>query len=242
MSVVDDSLEIESDNEFAKRKGKLKRQRNLKQYKDLSDEEFERTITEKALGFEVSGEFEKRIQSKLAEFDQDYDLSDLKINDRDTLRALVQAHISLEDYEQYLFKVRVGGIDNSTIQLTKDIQKVMSDLRSDISRLQEDLNIKRKVRKQDQEVSLQAYLDSLKEKARAFYESKMSYIFCEKCNVLLATLWTLYPTDDRNKIALVCHNKSDGEHECGHKTIIDTKTLLNNSGTNNKKITPESML
>lgn len=218
-------------------RGKIKRMKNLHQYKNLSDEEFGNAIVQKALGIEISEEFEKRILKKWKEFEDDYDLSDLKINDRETLRALIQAVISLEDYEQYQFKIRSSGLNNDVILTTKEIQKIMSDLRSDISKLQNDLNITRKIRKSDQDVSVQAYIDGLKEKAKKFYEAKAGYIFCPKCNMLLGTVWVQYPDQERNKVALVC-----GREGCGEKVIVSTKDLIKNRGTNKRAITPESML
>lgn len=237
---MDENYNIDSE-EVEKKKGKLRRMRNLAQYKDLSNDEFENVITLKALGTEASTEFEKRIKRKLEEFEQDYDLSDLKINDRDTLRALIQAHITLEDYEQFLFKIRSEGLDNDTVGQIKEFHKAMSDLRADISKLQADLNITRKVRKADQDVSLQAYIDSLKEKAKKFYESKMSYVFCE-CGMLLGTVWSLYPNEERNRITFVCNRKLDDGTTCGKKISVSTVELLKNRGTNNRKVMPESML
>lgn len=239
---MENDEEIKLDDGLVKPNGKLKRMRNMRQYKNLSDEKFNEIVLKKSLGIEQSKEFEKRIQKKLDEFNNDYDLSDLKINDRDTLRALIQAQITLEDYEQFQFKNRLAGISESNIMANKEIQKAMSDLRADISKLQGDLNITRKIRKSDQDVSVMAYIDGLKEKARKFYASKMSYIFCPKCNQLLATVWSLYPDNDRNKIALVCERTLEDGTKCGEKVIVSTKELLMNRGTNKREIVPESML
>lgn len=224
------------------KKGKIARQKNLPQFKNLSDDEFQTRMMQKALGIEVSAEFEKRIAKKYAEFDNDYDLSDLKINDREALRALIQAIITLEDYEQYLFKLRSAGITQDTLFTTEKLHKAMSDLRADISKLQGDLNITRKVRKSDQDVSVLAFIDGLKEKAKRFYESKMSYIFCPKCHMLLATIWTQYPDLERNKIALVCGRHLENGEICGEKIVVGTDELLKSRGTSDKTITPESML
>ncbi len=222
--------------------GKQKRMRNLAQFRDLSDDEFEKAMEKKAMGAERSDAFEKRINAKLNEFEQDYDLSDMKINDRDLLRALIQKQLTLEDYEQHLFKLRSEGISEAQLFSIEKFQKAMSDLTSDISKIQNDLMITRRVRKSDKDASIVAKWDALKEKAKTFYESKMSYIFCEKCNMLLGTIWTLYPDEERNKIALICHRELSDGTECGHKTIVDTKSLLENRGTNSPEITPESML
>jgi hypothetical protein len=231
----------DSNFDFTKNDGKKRRQRNLRQYKDLSDEQFEEVIAKKALGIEPSVEFEKRISKKWAEFEEDYDLSDLKINDRDTLRALIQTQISLEDCEQLYFKIRSEGLSENQLFSTEKLSKTMSDLRADISKMNNDLNITRKVRKSDQDVSVLAYIESLRKKAKEFAESKYQYIFCPKCNMLLASVWTLYPHNDRNKIALICERDLGDGQKCGEKVIVSTAELLKNRGTNKLEITPESM-
>lgn len=228
--------------EKASGRGKIKRLRNLAQYRDLSDEQFDNLMSQKSLNMDMSEEFEKRIQRKMDQFSEDYDLSDLKINDKETLRALIQTVLTLEDYEQALFKLRSGGLTHDFVIGADKLHKAMSDLRADISKLQNDLNITRRVRKSDQDISVMAYIDGLKEKAKKFYENKMSYIFCPKCNMLLATVWSLYPDSDKNKIVLVCERITPDGTKCGEKVIITTRELLNSRGTNNKKITPESML
>jgi hypothetical protein len=128
--------------------------RNLIQYRDLTDEEFEAKYSKIVQNVSPSIEFEKRIEKKISEFEKDYDLSDLKINDMDTLRALVQAQISLEDYEQVLYKERSSDVSLDNIVVLDKIQKIMADLRKGISELQNDLKITRKVRKSDQETSV----------------------------------------------------------------------------------------
>jgi hypothetical protein len=240
---MDENDEIELDDGQSRRqKNKVKRMRNLAQYKNLSDDAFERLMEDRAISIGKSQDFEDRIAKKLQEFEKDYDLSDMKINDRDIMRALIQAQINLEDYEQFLFKIRSEGITESTLFATEKLQKVMSDLRADISKLQNDLNITRKVRKSDQDVSVLAYIQGLKEKAKKFYESKQSYIFCPKCDMLLGTIWTMYPDNERNKIALVCGRVMPDGTTCGEKVIVGTKELLKGRGTNKREITPESFL
>lgn len=239
----DNNLEILSEDEqVSKKRGKLKRMKNLAQYKDLSDDDFDREMTLKAMGTNISEEFEKRIRSKLSEFEEDYDLSDLKINDKDSLRALIQAHLALEDYEQYLFKLRASGIGLDSANEQQTYQKIMSDLRSDIAKIQIELNISRKVRKSDQDVSVLAYIENLKDKAKKFYENKMGYIFCPKCNMLLGTIWVLYGEEEKNKVQLVCNRITADGTKCGEKVVISTKELIKNRGTNKKEITPESLL
>lgn len=215
--------------------------RNLPQYRDMPDEEFELMLAKKAIGVETSQAFEKRIEEKLAKFEEDYDLTDLKVNDREVLRGLVQAIISLEDYEQMVFKLRAEGITGDNLMLIDKIERAMNDKRKSISDAQNDLAITRKHRKSDQEQSVIAYIDSLKDKARKFLESRQAYIMCEKCNTLLATMWTLYP-NSKNTITLTCQQKDKDGVPCGHKTTVTTKEMLENKQTNKKEVLPDSML
>jgi hypothetical protein len=218
--------------------------RNLKQYKDLTDEKFEELYIDKALNLHPSMEFEKRIERKIKEFEKDYDLGDLKINDRETLRALTQAIISLEDYEQGLYKMRGSedGISQENVYLFEKLSKVMSDLRSDISLLQTDLKITRKIRKSDQETSFVTYLEHLKEQARKFYESRMLYIFCPKCKTLLGTIWCLYPEEKKNKVKLICNRSLTNGIVCDGEITIGTKELIEKKGYSNPELIPERML
>lgn len=214
--------------------------RNLRQYKDLSDEEFEERMAQKQIDAEPSIDFEARIKKKLSTFEEDYDLSDLKINDREILRALIQALISLEDYEQIMYKFK-KEVTAENLMLIDKISKAMSDLRSDISKMQDDLKITRRTRKSDQEASVIAYIDSLKSKAKEFYESRQSYVFCSECKSLLATVWTLYP-EENNRMEFTCHRELQDGSRCGTKVRVTSKELLAKRGTNNTQIMPESML
>lgn len=236
---------LEKTEEKFDRRGKsmnINKIKNLPQYRDKTDEELEAIIESKKVSVSKSSlALEERIQEKINKFSDDYDLTDLKINDWAILRALIQAILALEDYEQVLYETRQNGIDPNNILVIDKLQKIMSDLRKDISNFQTDLNITRKHRKSDQETSVVAYIDSLKEKARKFYESRMSYIYCPKCSTLLMTAWSLYP-ESNNKIVLVCQQKDKNDNLCGEKVTITTKELIKNRGTNNRDVMPESLL
>lgn len=210
--------------------------RNLKQYKDLDDSEFEDILTKRETLLGRAADFEKRINLKLEEFENDYDLSELKVNDKLSLRALIQDYLALEDYEQIAFELRSAGVDlNSIIEFEK-LNNMMSSLRSDIIKLQTDLGISRKARRGDQETTVLAELDKLKARAREFYAEKMFYVYCPKCNSLLSTTWFLYPDEKGNKLQLVCRQKDKAGNECGEKFAISSKELLDMRGSNSVNI------
>lgn len=218
-----------------------KRLRHLKQYRDLTDDEFNDLMDRKSLNIEPIKEFEDRITKKLDEFEEDYDLSDMKVNDKQTLRNLAQAIITLEDLEQAMYKLRTEGITDNNLMLHDKVTSQMSRIRSDISKMQDDLKITRKSRKADKEESVLNYIQDLTEKARRTYEARMSYIFCPECNELLGTAWFLFPYVD-NKLSFKCNRKLDTGETCKGVAIISSKELMEKRGTNKPSVLPESML
>lgn len=226
-------------------RGNYKRLRNLNQYKDLTDDEFEELWDKKLLGIESNKEFEGRIERKIKEFGVDYDLDDLKANDKLTLRGLAQAYITLEDLENYFYGQRLVGIDDSMILGMEKMNNMMSNLRRDITNMQNDLKITRRIRKGDKEESVINYIEDLKVKARKFYQSKMAYIFCPECGMLLATVWTLFP-ESKNKINLTCNRSipplgdATVGTKCGCNFTVITKELVI-KGSNRPELMPEAL-
>ena len=214
--------------------------RNLKQYKNLTDEEFEEKFTKEFLGLEPEREWEHRIQIKLVEFGKDYNLDDLKINDKYSLRALAAAILRLEDWDTILGRLMSGGIDDSTMMSIDRISKIQTDLRKDIGSIQDNLKISRKTRRSEKEEDAVTFIDDLKIKAKKFYEQKMMYIFCPKCGELLATMWFLYPDYKSNVIKLKCHRDTGDGVMCDGEVNITSEWLFQN-GLRNKKDIPESI-
>jgi hypothetical protein len=218
--------------------------RNLPQYRDMDENEFQKVISSmeaEEFGVGISKIFEERIEEKLAKFEEDYDLSDLKINDREVLRGLVQSIISLEDYEQAIFTLRAGGIGGENLLAIDKLQKVMEGIRKSISDAQNDLAITRKHRRSDQQTSVIDYIDSLKDKAKKFKESREAYVLCPKCATLLMTCWSLYPTNPNNRITLTCLQKDKDGLPCNTKFTVTTKEMFENKQSNRPEVLPQSL-
>lgn len=198
----------------------LRSMRNLKQYKDLTAEEWEEKSQELLFNLEPNDEFEKLIQEKLKSFEDAYDLSDMKFNDMETLRALCQAVIFLEIYEQRSFLFSRQEPTMELLTLMDKLEQWKTALRTSISKLQDDLKITRKTRKSEQSESVIEEIGKLKGKAMEFYKEKFAYIFCEneKCNELLSTTWFLYLEED-NEMNLHCKR-------CNKYTKVNSKDIL----------------
>lgn len=206
---------------------------HLRQVKKMSPEEADEYVESIIENRTKSQFYEKRIKDKLAEFEQDYDLSSLKANDKLVLRALIQSLINLEDYEQIAYKIQqkvFNGTDTpEDIQKLEKLNKLMDTLRLSISRFQDDLKISRRIRQSDEESSLVDYISHLKDRAKKFYESKHLRIFCPKCNTLLFTGWFLYNDSSKNSVRVFCKR-------CQEDFLIKAKEVYENGMTNYKDV------
>lgn len=218
--------------------------RGLKQFKDMTDAEFEAHWEEQDKADDVilviSGtDFEERIAEKLAGFDNDYDLSDMKFNDTETLRGLCQALIQLEDLEQAGYVIRAKGVSLNNLTMLDKLAQQMSRTRLDMLKMQEELKISRKVRQLDKNISAIAELDKLKKDAKAFYEQKMIYFYCPKCKMLLATSWFLFNSAE-NVMRLECHRILDTGKICGHTFDVKSKDVFE-QGSNTPEVMPQAL-
>jgi hypothetical protein len=168
---------------------------------------------------------EKEIENKFKEFENDYDLNDMKINDRIVLRQLIQAIISLEHLETVFIRTR-EDITEKNILVVDRISQIMNKLRADISKMQDDLKLTRKIRKESQEENFITWLDNTKKKAEVFYKQKHLFILCPKCKTLLSTVWLLYP-DNYNVLHLKC-----GHKDCLHEFDIKLSELYDKGNKN----------
>lgn len=198
--------------------------RNLVQYKDLTDEEFEKVWEEKLQAIELSPEMlEKRVAEKLDELANDYDMADMKSNDMIQIRALALAQIQLEDLEQVAWQAR-QEVDYNSVQILDKVNRILSSLRDDISKISNDLQLTRKIRKQSRETSVIDAINDLREKARRFYKERMLYVFCPECRMLLCTLWLMY-ADGKNTLRLQCDR-------CNHKFTQELAPLYKTDNKN----------
>ena len=222
--------------------------RGLKQFQGMTDEEFqaywdakdnEGTIVVPEI---ASEDFEKRIVEKLKGFEADYDLSDMKFNDRETLRALTQALIQLEDLEQYSYVIRNAerGIDLNNLTLLDKVAQQMSRTRLDMLKMQEELKISRKIRQGDKSLKALDEIEKLKNLAKQFYEEKMHYIFCPKCKMLLGTAWFLYD-DAPNVLKFHCHRPIETGEICDTVFEVTSMEMLAKRGSNTPEVMPETL-
>jgi hypothetical protein len=211
-----------SELEKPKRNTSMKQLMVLKQYQGMSEEE----VFEKWL--EGKNKDHYRIQILKDKMAEDYDLTDLNANDKASLDDLCTLYIRVEDMDRKIAdEMEKDEPDMYNIQ---NMSKTLSQWRDSISRIQVDLNITRKARKGDNETSVVAEFNSVKERAAKMLDERLSYIYCEKCNMLLSTSWFLYP-DDSNSITVTCGRETNGK-KCGYRTTVSSKFLKEHKNIN----------
>ncbi len=201
-----------------------KKIRNLKQYRDMTDDEFDEVFDELyGSKEEETNDIEEKIESKMKDFGEDYDLTDMKINDRLVLRNLIISIISLEELEETFANMRLDIREGNVLMFDR-LAGVMSKLRKDISDMQNDLKLTRKLRKEGKEESFLAWLDKMRERAVEFYTEKTLSIFCPDCRMFLGSIWLLYPEAD-NSIFWYCKR-------CKKSFEVDLKELYDTGNVN----------
>lgn len=213
--------------------------RNLYQYRNMTDEEFD--IYYANSDSKLQQTFDERINEQILGLSEDYEIKDLKYNDNKQLEDLATAMVTLNDLQLILYKtITSDDVTQSNIALIEKLNRVVSITRSDISKIQDDLKLSRKIRQSDKEESISLYIESLIKKAKHKYEDTLSYIYCPKCKMLLCNAWFLYPHKN-NKITLVC-NRNDGDEDnpiiCGHKFTVTSKELMKLKGHSIPKVFP----
>ena len=115
---------------MAKREMSKESLRNLSQFKNLSDEEFEEVWKERQakrlITFKPKQDLEDRILDMMEEFRVDYSLDDLKFNDTQVLRALIRALLTLKDYEDTLYDIQNEGDLAGNLRVIGDLNKFIS--------------------------------------------------------------------------------------------------------------------
>lgn len=235
--------ETENNQVYSRRKKRTPSKnslRNLPQYKNMPQEEFDAMFDDNSFELEHDQEMQDRVDSMYKQFEDSYDLSELMPNDRAVLFSMIRDIIRLEDLDKMITS-ESKNITPDNILGIKLLSEITERLKVSISKAQDDLKISRKVRKSDKEESVLAYLEDLKIKSKKFYYRKHLLILCPKCNELLFSGRWLYPDYSGNKVILSCHRKFPDGNYCDGHVEISSKELLDRGGSNFPDRLPEAL-
>lgn len=200
-----------------------KQYRNLVQNKDLSDEEFEERWEAFVLKKQVEAAIDdSRVDEIMRQFEDEYDLTGMNINDKLALEQIARNSIEIEELQKIQTQARLEG----SLMQVGTVSRIIKDLSSVVSSLQNDLDISRRSRQTNRGETLDEYLPEMQKKARAFLEERLAYIYCPECSMLVCNTWF---TDwySHNELHLTCPRS-----ECQHQFTVTSKELINNRNKN----------
>jgi len=200
--------------------------RNLKQYSHLTDEEFDQMYQETLLP-KLSGDrgdFEQLIEEKMKKFETDYDLSEMKANDRVALRALCQAEITLDKMEDVSFELMGDTVRAEDLLVLDKLESWKAVLTKRIIDLQESLGISRKSRQSEGSESLIDEIERIKQASVHLWEEKLTYVYCPDCMQLLGNAWFTTPEEENT---LIFHCK-----RCSKDVTTTSVALIKNKNKN----------
>lgn len=181
---------------------KMKRLRNLKMFKDKTDEEiyeFYRNREPKAtppevpleveLSISTDEEYEKRYRNKLRTLQSEY--GDMNESDKELLRTLARLAVQLEISNKQIIRMQQDDdIDTRNLKNLGDYQRQLVQSLND---LQDKLGIARKQRKETKVDDVAIFMQDLKVRAKTFFDKKTIQIRCEKDGIELMRYWLNFP-------------------------------------------------
>lgn len=157
--------------------------RQLKQYRDLSEEEFVEKIQDRGFDFQV--------KSKMDELAQGYDFSDLKQNDWDLFRRMAALMVRLERGEKALEELMKSDAIDPTNALREEQR--LASMRDGILKIQDALGLTRIKRIEKTEGDPRKIFEDIRKRAQKFMAERLCQVLCPNCGIMLCSVNFLFP-------------------------------------------------
>lgn len=193
----------------------------------MTDEDFEQAWADLNVREDLE-DIDSRIDQIMNDFSLNYDLRDMNANDTLALRELAKTFVLLDT----LGRIEQQAIEDGAVVQLRTLSQIKKEYLDNSSKLQEDLNIKRKQRQNDTGDTLDVYLPSILKKAKTFLEQRLAYIYCPKCKMLCANTWF---TDWKihNQIHITCPREG-----CENKFHVTSEYLSEHGNKNIEGVLP----
>lgn len=211
----DNQEEPEGSEEVEVTDQQIRRMKNLKMFKDWTDEAvrdyiknrpkkegapklFTPESPKEAEDIEYDeAEYQKQFSHYLKKYHKEYGVDMNDANDAQALQALVRFILQAEYADQSTRKLqRIKNVDSRTLKNMGDFQR---SIQQSITELQDRLGISRKMRKEKQVDDIPQYIRSLQTRAQDFWKRQTIAVTCNKCQIELARYWLNFP--DRVDVA-----------------------------------------
>jgi len=205
--MAEDEEQVQEEEEISDQK--IRKLKNLKMFRNMSDEEVREYIRNRPKPVKPTEplfkadtpvteeieydkkEYERRFQQYMKKYLKEYGVDMNDANDAQALEALVRLIIQAEVVDVNIMKLQSGkGFDSRTLKNMGDYQR---SVQTSITELQDRLGISRKMRKDKQVDDIPQYIRELQLKARDFWNRTTTSVRCQKCQVELARYWLNFP-------------------------------------------------
>lgn len=193
---------------------KLARMRNLKPYKDKTDEEIreifarrkpriKRALVEEAL---VVDEYDKRFQEKMEILQTEFAIDMNNSNDAESLKNLVRLQIQLENVVRQIEDLQKDvNPSRDDVLVLKNLGDFQRQVMTSLADIQEKLGISRKQRKEKQIDDIPQWIEAVLNKAKTQFDRKTVIVQCPKCMLELARYWLNFPKEKNDiEMSLTC--------------------------------------
>lgn len=186
--------------------GIIRRMRNLKMYQGMDDDEIRAKLTEKRerdalIPKSTDKSYEAKFKEKLTTLQDEFAVDMNDANDREMLSSLVRHMLQSEAADEAIRAIYDHGTLNRMDFLNlKNLGEYQGSVNRTVSELQDKLGISRKLRKEKQTDDIPQWVDSVREKAKTFFDRVTVKVECPKCRVELLRYWLNFPKLE-NKIS-----------------------------------------
>lgn len=198
---------MDEDNVIQLDDARLKKLKNLKPYRNKTDEEIRAIFAARvqvtppvksaSTGRKEPSsteEYDKKFNKKLLQIQNEYTLDMNDSNDTENLRNLVRQQIQLENVVRDIEAIQKKEVlaTDDYLKLEK-LGKFQSGILSSISTLEDKLGISRKFRKEKKADDMPVFMNDLLARAKEFFEKQTIEIRCPTCKIELSRLWLNFP-------------------------------------------------
>lgn len=136
-------------------------------------------------------EYKKKFNTYINRYKKEYAVDMNEANDAEALRALVRYLIQLERADEIIMEEQASkSPDHRILKGLGDFQR---SIQMNVNELQDKLGISRKQRKEKQVDDIPEYIRGIRKKALDFWNRKTVPVRCEKCKIELARYWLNFP-------------------------------------------------
>jgi len=229
---------MEEEEKKAITEAKMRKLRNLKYFKDWTDEQIQEwyklrhgddeappptpptpgeSVQDTGTTTEVASrvtfdkeEWKKKFNQYLTKYKKEFGVDMNETNDVEALKAFVRYTIQLERADEIINDEQASpSPDHRVLKGLGDFQR---SLQMNLNELQGQLGISRKQRKEKVQDDIPKYIAELQQKAKTFWQGKTVPVRCETCKIELARYWLNFPGDleiDGKMVPLTEHVRFD---------------------------------